>query len=1079
MEWFNALNPLTQQLLIGLATEYAGLAASMLYDAARTRLEAHSAAQRQQEAVRAAIQRALSDALLQTLPLLTDAPEQMQHALGLLGQWLARPAVAGQYARLIAPVLKADLDRTLLGAEFEKAGFDPASLTQPFGSIADSIGAAFVASAAWQGELQPVIAIGELRRGNALLERLAPLDLDDLERHYLNQVYAECNALPLADVEKGQRQPRLQRVFVDVRVRDAVPADEEVMARLGFFGDSSAHVGRVVKRVLGERSGRKTEAEGNAGWTQAMRQLDKAALAQVAEALGVEADELSRALENLTPLEVLARQAAPRLVLLGDPGSGKSTLTRRWAGVLAALGQPEHRQDWVEDEERAADELLRVFDRWLLPVRVLLSQWAQQLPDFRPNATDNACAADLLNECWRIYNRTANLGSDAARQRFVAKFVGNAPSVLLLLDGLDEVTDPNRRQAVRHALEDFAGTYPAVPLVVTSRVRPYEALRREKKALSWPTATLDRLTQGAIGHFVDRWHAELVAMHAWEGDQATTRRHHFTEALATPDRAELREMAGTPLLLTMMVKVNYKERLPDSRAELYEVFVKQLLFEWERRRQGEEKEQSGLDQLLAEARIPEDQFVYHLNALAYAIHDGANRDTVDISADRLKRMLMNLHIGLKVDDDPDQYEDDDAVAAALKWARKVMRFIADRSGLINWEDHNVYRFSHRSYQEYLAARWMATGRDFRDKFDSRIDDEDWRETVLLAIGYQCKVRGAPYDDTLDILYEFWPEELGTLAATSRVLLLGEAFIYQLELKRLGRDKKARNLHADVCRDLTALMQQPALTAYLTDPKAQARTRFAAGSLLSALGDPRPGVGVGADGLPDILWLPVEVGDFPMGSDAASDEQPIHPVYLDAFEIAKYPVTNSQYACFVAATDRKPPKHWGGRMPPDELRTHPVVAVSWEDAAAFCGWLSERCGARIHLPTEAEWEKAARGTDGRTYPWEGVFDAARCNMRDTGIGGTSPVGMFPAGESPYEVADMAGNVWEWVNDWYDKDYYRRSPRANPQGPERGTYRVLRGGSWGSNVGSVRSAFRVNDFPVDWLNFGLGFRCVRSL
>jgi formylglycine-generating enzyme required for sulfatase activity len=240
------------------------------------------------------------------------------------------------------------------------------------------------------------------------------------------------------------------------------------------------------------------------------------------------------------------------------------------------------------------------------------------------------------------------------------------------------------------------------------------------------------------------------------------------------------------------------------------------------------------------------------------------------------------------------------------------------------------------------------------------------------------------------------------------------------------------------------------------------------------------VGVGTDGLPDILWLPVEAGEFPMGSNAASDEKPIHPVDLDAFAIAKYPITNSQYACFVAATGRKPPKHWGGTTPPDELRTHPVVRVSWEDAAAFCDWLSERCGARIRLPTEAEWEKAARGTDGRTYPWGTESDKIQtlCNMDETGIGGTSPVGMFPAGESPYEVADMAGNVWEWVNDWYDKDYYSVSPGANPQGPETGKRRVLRGGSWYGYVFSVRSARRVNGYPGRWIVDG-GFRCVRSL
>jgi formylglycine-generating enzyme required for sulfatase activity len=215
----------------------------------------------------------------------------------------------------------------------------------------------------------------------------------------------------------------------------------------------------------------------------------------------------------------------------------------------------------------------------------------------------------------------------------------------------------------------------------------------------------------------------------------------------------------------------------------------------------------------------------------------------------------------------------------------------------------------------------------------------------------------------------------------------------------------------------------------------------------------------------------------MGSNFG-DEQPIHTVYLDTFEIAKYPVTNSQYACFVAVVNRKPPSHWGGTTPPEGLRTHPVVYVSWEDAAAFCAWLGEQEKATIRLPTEAEWEKAARGTDGRKYPWGNNFDETLCNMGETGIGGTSPVGIFPAGESPYEVAEMAGNVWEWVHDRYDRRYYSVSPAKNPQGPATGASRVLRGGSWYNYDNFVRSAFRSNFDPDGW-NFFSGFRCVRSL
>jgi formylglycine-generating enzyme required for sulfatase activity len=257
-----------------------------------------------------------------------------------------------------------------------------------------------------------------------------------------------------------------------------------------------------------------------------------------------------------------------------------------------------------------------------------------------------------------------------------------------------------------------------------------------------------------------------------------------------------------------------------------------------------------------------------------------------------------------------------------------------------------------------------------------------------------------------------------------------------------------------------------------------KERAAAGNALSRLGDPRPGVGINERGLPDIVWLPVPAGEFSMGSNDDDDEKPIHPVYLDAFEIAKYPVTNCQYACFVAATDHRAPKHWGGATPPEGLRTHPVVYVGWEDAAAFCGWLGEQEKATIRLPTEAEWEKAARGTDGREYPWRNDFDKTLCNMNETGIGDTSPVGIFPAGESPYEVAEMAGNVWEWAHDWYDGKYYSVSPAKNPQGPATGRNRVLRGGSWFGNGYDVRSANRYLYSPVGWGNY-FGFRCVRSL
>ncbi len=211
------------------------------------------------------------------------------------------------------------------------------------------------------------------------------------------------------------------------------------------------------------------------------------------------------------------------------------------------------------------------------------------------------------------------------------------------------------------------------------------------------------------------------------------------------------------------------------------------------------------------------------------------------------------------------------------------------------------------------------------------------------------------------------------------------------------------------------------------------------------------------------------------------EMPAHEVQLSEYRMGRTPVTNAEYGAFVRDTGQEPPSHWEAGTYPKELSDHPVVNVSWEAARAYCQWLAEATGRPYRLPTEAEWEKAARGQDGRLYPWGNEFEAAKLNSAESGRDETTPVGQFsPEGDSPYGAADMAGNVWEWCADWYDeREYERRSEGAvqDPQGPEEGEFRVLRGGSFSFTTGNVRCASRGWDDP-DFGNWVIGFRVALS-
>ncbi len=197
-------------------------------------------------------------------------------------------------------------------------------------------------------------------------------------------------------------------------------------------------------------------------------------------------------------------------------------------------------------------------------------------------------------------------------------------------------------------------------------------------------------------------------------------------------------------------------------------------------------------------------------------------------------------------------------------------------------------------------------------------------------------------------------------------------------------------------------------------------------------------------LTEIPAGPFTMGTYPTGMRKTDPEEPQRSVTLDSYAIGIYHVTNMQYAQFVQETDYQQPMYWGDDR--FNLQDCPIVGVSWYDANNFMEWLNNLTDANYRLPSEAEWEKAARGTDGREYPWGNVWDADRTNTAESGLKKLVSVGSYSEGISPFGCYDMAGNAYDWCSDWFHIETYKHAPADNPMGAVDGRRKVIRGGSW---------------------------------
>ncbi len=764
--------------------------------------------------------------------------------------------------------------------------------------------------------------------------------------------------------------------------------------------------------------------------------------------------------ETATQVKVKVQEALaahPRLVVLGDPGCGKTTLLRYLALTYA--------RDLAGETGLVTQRLELSEQR--LPISLPLRSFARYLQAHHLDPSTDG--PKLLLDYLRTYFAHQDI---ALPERFFAGRLQRGECAVLL-DGVDEVADLALRRRVARIIERFTIAYPDNRYVVTSRVVGYTGTARLGE--EYTVTTVRDFTQADVERFVRYWNRAVeVALAGGETPYARQQARRQTKALleAIRNNERVRELAVNPLLLTVIALVQrYRAQLPERRTELYEEAIEVLLGKWD--------EAKGLDTraVMAGRELDAGDRRSLLEPVALWMMERRARE---IEVAELRRRLGEQFLEMTGDG-----------RQASKAVDEFLRLINERSGLLAERGQGVYAFSHLTFQEHLAARAVSDRPDYIPYTLARLSDTWWREVILLEAGYlstQGKRRVTALIQAI-MSHKDEPEPYHNLVLAAECLRdVGparvEGDLWGEVQRRLRREfeRPLRKPHKSVWQAI--LGRQPSLADVI-------RRRAVAAEALARVESGRPGTQPAFWRLPygEPVWVDVPAGEFWMGSEGGDDdEKPVHRVRLERFQIARVPVTNAQYRLFVEATGHRAPDHWEDGRPPRGLESHPVVRVSWHDALAYCRWLSEVTGKFITLPSEAQWEKAERGglppAGGgdrggaeRRWPWGDEWDESKCNTSELELGDTTPVGMFPEGASPYGCLDMAGNVWEWCSSLYreypyDPDDGRENLEADDNVP-----RVLRGGSFYSNLLFARCAFRVGYYPFDqW--FVSGFRVVVS-
>lgn len=753
-----------------------------------------------------------------------------------------------------------------------------------------------------------------------------------------------------------------------------------------------------------------------------------------------------------------------RLAVIGGAGSGKSTLLAYLAAMFAEHELTGSSLPFQLPEGRKTLVPLVVPLRYRREyLRLCKETPSTVLTNVRPGTI----AGFVL---WFLKKRSQAIrvtDESLAEEFFDRLLLGGG--CLVMLDGLDEVVSQSDRGQVRAEVERLAEEiYPDNLFIVTARESGY----KENAIFSEDFIRLDVqvLKDEQIEALVRNWCEQLYPDKV--EDQMKDILRSITSINRRYEEQNLPALVRTPLMTTMVVSVKWGEtELPRERARLYEAVVKVIL----QAQYLDDDDQT--KELVNWGGAWEEQREW-LSYLALEMHRGGQIGAA-IPEVRLREIL--------------------APKLSKENLDQFIRAVRSRGGLFE-ERAELFQFAHLTFQEFLAARLLAKDREKSFTIlEERIPVAWWREVLLLVFGFS-KQDYAPFSGE----YLKWLSNRDTNPALHLAgLELAGAALLEIEKPDAHASETQADLLLKVWRDASDTLTAPAIL------------RARAGSTLSQLGDPRFNA--------DLWYLPADetlgfvripAGKFLMGSNDKDEqvqerEKPQHEVELLEYWMAKYPVTVAQYRSFVENSGYKTKVEytWQGSL------NHPVVNMTWYDALEYTKWLSGelrkiaeekvQAGERtpfwqgmaagklqVTLPSEAEWEKAARGTDGRIYPWGNEFDLEKANTNPTEIGGTSAVGCFPAGQ--HGLYDISGNVWEWtrsvfslqkeeVNEVikvYNYPYNDKDGREDIMA-NRNSSRGLRGGSFINQSGDVRCASRDRGWSLpDFNSRNNGFRVVVS-